>query len=300
MSELAVGIKDFLEERSRRNDSPHTLRNYGADLEEFLAYFTPPASEPPPLAAIDLLSLREWLGHLYDRGQKPATIRRKLASLRSLFRFLAREHRMEGNPARLLRLPKMPKTLPEVPNAEVTNALIDGSSNEDLDRPFPERDRLLLELLYGCGLRISEAMGLNLEDFDRGERWVRVRGKGRKERQIPYGTKAAEALENWLKVRRSETEPRALFLNHRGARLTDRGARNLVRFYATYVAGDSSIHPHTLRHAFATDLLSSGADLRAIQELLGHSRLSTTQKYTQVSLTDLMRVYDSAHPKSTG
>ena len=207
---------------------------------------------------------------------------------------------MEGNPARLLRLPKMPKTLPEVPNAEVTNALIDGSSNEDLDRPFPERDRLLLELLYGCGLRISEAMGLNLEDFDCGERWVRVRGKGRKERQIPYGTKAAEALENWLKVRRSETEPRALFLNHRGARLTDRGARNLVRFYATYVAGDSSIHPHTLRHAFATDLLSSGADLRAIQELLGHSRLSTTQKYTQVSLTDLMRVYDSAHPKSTG
>src|SRR6202012_3109648 len=162
---------------------------------------------------------------------KPATIRRKMASLRSLFRFLAREHRMEGNPARLLRLPKMPKTLPEVPNAEVTNALIDGSSNEDLDRPFPERDRLLLELLYGCGLRISEAMGLNLEDFDRGERWVRVRGKGRKERQIPYGARAAEALENWLKVRRSETEPRALFLNHRGARLTDRGARNLVRVY---------------------------------------------------------------------
>ena len=300
MSELAVGIKDFLEERSRRNDSPHTLRNYGADLGEFLAYFTPPDSEPPALAGIDLLSLREWLGHLYDRGQKPATIRRKLASLRSLFRFLAREHRMEGNPARLLRLPKMPKTLPEVPNTEVTNALIDGSSREELDRPFPERDRLLLELLYGCGLRISEAMGLNLQDFDRGERWVRVRGKGRKERQIPYGTKAAEALETWLKVRRSKTEPRALFLNHRGARLTDRGARNLVRFYATYVAGDSSIHPHTLRHAFATDLLSSGADLRAIQELLGHSRLSTTQKYTQVSLTDLMRVYDSAHPKSTG
>ncbi len=207
---------------------------------------------------------------------------------------------MEGDPARLLRLPKMPKTLPEVPNTEVTNALVDGSSREELDRPFPERDRLLLELLYGCGLRISEAVGLNLEDFDRGERWVRVRGKGRKERQIPYGTKAGEALETWLKVRRSETEPRAIFLNHRGLRLTDRGARNLVKFYATYVAGNSSIHPHTLRHAFATDLLSSGADLRAIQELLGHSRLSTTQKYTQVSLTDLMRVYDSAHPKSTG
>jgi integrase/recombinase XerC len=300
MSELAAGIKDFLEERSRRNDSPHTLRNYGADLEEFLAYFTPPGSQPPDLAAIDLLSLREWLAHLYEREQKPATIRRKLASLRSLFRFLAREHRMEGNPARLLRLPKMPKTLPEVPNPEVTNALIDGSTNEELDRPYPERDRLLLELLYGCGLRISEAVGLNLEDFDRGERWVRVRGKGRKERQVPYGIKAAEALDSWLNVRRIASEARALFLNYRGDRLTDRGARNLVKFYATYVAGDSSIHPHTLRHAFATDLLSSGADLRAIQELLGHSRLSTTQKYTQVSLTDLMRVYDSAHPKSKG
>ncbi len=302
MSELARAIADFLEERARRNDSPHTLRNYGADLDEFLGYFSPPGAEPPPLAAIDLLSLREWLAHLYDRGQKPATIRRKLASLRSLFRFLSREHRLDGNPARLLRLPKMPRTLPEVPNTEVTNALIDGSSRADLERPFPERDRLLLELLYGAGLRIGEAVGLNLEDFDRTERWVRVRGKGRKERQTPYGTKAAEALAAWLpvrlKARESEREPRALFLNCRGGRLTDRGARNLVKFYATYVAGDSSIHPHTLRHAFATDLLSSGADLRAIQELLGHARLSTTQKYTQVSLTDLMRVYDSAHPKA--
>ena len=192
----------------------------------------------------------------------------------------------------------MPKTLPEVPNTEVTNALVDGSSDGDLERPFPARDRLLLELLYGCGLRISEAVGLNLEDFDRGERWVRVRGKGRKERQVPYGSKAAAALEVYVESRQPETEPHALFLNHRGERLSDRGARNIVKFYATYVAGDSSIHPHTLRHAFATHLLSNGADLRAIQELLGHARLSTTQKYTQVSLMDLMRVYDSAHPKA--
>ena len=198
MSELAAAIEDFLGERARRNDSQHTLRNYGADLREFLDYFSPPDTEPPALADIDLLNLREWLGHLYGREQKPATIRRKLASLRALFRFLSREHRIERDPARLLRLPKMPKTLPEVPNTEVTNALVDGVSREDLERPFPARDRLLLELLYGCGLRISEAVGLNLEDFDRGERWVRVRGKGRKERQVPYGSKAANALESYL------------------------------------------------------------------------------------------------------
>lgn len=298
MSELAAAVEDFLGDRSRRNDSPHTLRNYGADLREFLEYFSPPDTEPPALAAIDLLSLREWLAHLYGRDQKPATIRRKLASLRALFRFLSREHRIERDPARLLRLPRMPKTLPDVPNTEVTNALVDGTSREDLERPFPARDRLLLELLYGCGLRISEAVGLNLEDFDRRERWVRVRGKGRKERQVPYGSKSAGALDAYLDARQSEAEPHALFLNHRGSRLTDRGARNIVKFYATYVAGDSSIHPHTLRHAFATDLLSHGADLRAIQELLGHARLSTTQKYTQVSLIDLMRVYDNAHPKA--
>jgi integrase/recombinase XerC len=298
MSELEQAIEDFLGEQARRNDSAHTLRNYRADLLEFLTYFSPPGTEPPELVAIDLLSLREWLAHLYDREQKPATIRRKLASLRSLFRFLSREHRIARDPARLLRLPKMPKTLPDVPNTEVTNALVDGSSREDLERPFPARDRLLLELLYGCGLRVSEAVGLNLEDFDRSERWVRVRGKGRKERQVPYGSKSAAALDAYLDVREGAVDPQTLFLNHRGKRLTDRGARNIVKFYATHVAGDSSIHPHTLRHAFATDLLSHGADLRAIQELLGHARLATTQKYTQVSLTDLMRVYDKAHPKA--
>jgi integrase/recombinase XerC len=298
MSELASAIDDFLGDRARRNDSPHTLRNYGTDLREFLEYFSPPETEPPPPAQIDLLSLREWLAHLYEREQKPATIRRKLASLRALFKFLTREHRIERDPARLLRLPKMPKTLPEVPNAEVTNALVDGTARGELERLFPARDRLLLELLYGCGLRISEAVGLDFEDFDRSERWVRVRGKGRKERQVPYGAKAAEALETYIGSRKSEKEAHALLLNHRGQRLTDRGARDIVKFYATHVTGDSTIHPHTLRHAFATDLLSHGADLRAIQEMLGHARLATTQKYTQVSLVDLMRVYDKAHPKA--
>ena len=175
-----------------------------------------------------------------------------------------------------------------------------------LNQPYPLRDRLLFELLYGCGLRISEAVGLNTDDIDQTERWLRVRGKGKKERQVPYGSKAAEALSAYLADRTiptgdptgHEKDARALFLNHRGNRITDRGARNIVTFYSTHVAGDSSIHPHTLRHAFATHLLSDGADLRSIQELLGHARLSTTQKYTKVSLTDLMRVYDDAHPKS--
>ena len=152
---------------------------------------------------------------------------------------------------------------------------------------------------YGCGLRISELVGLNIDDFDFSERWILVRGKGRKERQVPFGSKAAVALERYLPERTPAPGAElVLFLNHRGNRLTVRGARGIVKFYARMIAGDSSIHPHSLRHAYATHLLSDGADLRAIQELLGHAQLSTTQKYTQVSLTDLMAVYDKAHPKA--
>jgi integrase/recombinase XerC len=298
MSDLSKAIRDYLQERAQRNDSPHTLRNYDADLRDFVQYFSPPNATPPAPTEFNLALLREWLAHLYDREQKPATIRRKLASTRALFRFLSRHGRIESDPARLLRLPKAPKTLPNVPNAETTNALVDGSSRKEFGRPYPVRDRLLLELLYGSGLRISEAVGLNLDDFDRTERWIRVRGKGRKERQVPYGTKSAAALEAYMNVRLVSDE-RALFLNHRGKRLTDRGARGIIDFYARFVTGDSSIHPHTLRHAFATHLLSEGADLRAIQELLGHARLSTTQKYTKVSLSDLVRVYDKTHPRAT-
>jgi integrase/recombinase XerC len=289
-SELDAAIAAYRGELVRRNESPHTIRNYEADLRDFAAYFT------PALAELDLLALREWLAHLYDRQLKPTTIRRKLASVRGLFRYLSREGRIATDPARLLRLPKMPKTLPDVPNAETTNALVDANLPSELEQANPKRDRLLLEMLYGCGLRVSEAVGLDIEDIDRSERWLRVRGKGRKERQVPYGGKAAAALETWLADREQRIGP--VFLNCFGNRLSDRGARNIVKFYATYTVGDSSIHPHTLRHAFATHLLSDGADLRAIQELLGHARLSTTQKYTQVSLEDLTRVYDKAHPKA--
>lgn len=296
MSDLIPSIEKFMGELARRNDSENTIRNYNADLRDLTEYFSPPGAEPPLLAGIDLPALREWLAHLYDRQHKPATIRRKLAAVRAFFRFLSREHLIERDPARLLRLPKMPKTLPDVPTAETVNLLVEAELPPELERPYPKRDRLLLELLYGCGLRISEAVGLDLPDFDRTERWIRVRGKGRKERQVPYGKKAAEALENYLAKREGKIS--ALFLNHLGGRLTDRGARGIVKFYARFVANDSSIHPHTLRHAFATHLLSDGADLRSIQELLGHSRLSTTQKYTQLSLEYLMRVYDKSHPRA--
>jgi integrase/recombinase XerC len=185
-----------------------------------------------------------------------------------------------------------------VPSAEQTNALVDGVAADNLDKRYPERDRVIFELLYGSGLRISELVGLNLEDFDLRERWIRVRGKGRKERIVPYGMTASDAVQKYLAVRQSGASDGALLLNRFGRRMSSRGAFGIVKHYAQVLSGDSSLHPHSLRHAFATHLLSDGADLRAIQELLGHAQLATTQKYTQVSLVDLMSVYDKAHPKA--
>jgi integrase/recombinase XerC len=226
------------------------------------------------------------------------SIRRKLAAVRSLFRFMLRGGVIAVNTARLLRTPKAPKRLPQVMTAEQTNNLVDGVAADKFEKPYPERDLLIFEFLYGCGIRVSELAGLDLADIDFAERWIRVRGKGRKERQVPFGAKAAAALERYLAARRAQAGEPALIVNHRGARLSDRGARGIVKFYARFIAQDSSVHPHSLRHAYATHLLSDGADLRSIQELLGHARLSTTQKYTQVSLADLMAVYDKAHPKA--
>jgi integrase/recombinase XerC len=302
-SELAAAISRYLAGLARENASPHTLRNYSSDLDQFMEYFSPPGQGTSTAPReIGVLQLREWLGHLFDQGLGAITVRRKLAAVRSLFKFMLREGTIAANPARLVRTPKAPKRVPIVPTAEQTNMLVDNVAADTLDRPHPTRDLLIFELLYGCGLRISELAGLNLEDFDRTERWIRVLGKGRKERQVPYGAKAADALEKYLQVRGAGPRPvmhqRALFLNHRGRRLSDRGARGIVKFYARMISGDSSLHPHSLRHAYATHLLADGADLRAIQELLGHARLATTQKYTQVSLTDLIAVYDRAHPKA--
>lgn len=302
-SELSAAIGRYIAELQRENASPHTIRNYASDLGQMLEYFSPPGASPPPLAEIKAPVLREWLTNLFDRGLDAISIRRKLAAVRSLFQFLVRERTLETNVARQLRTPRAPKRVPQVPTAEQTNALVEGvaaelSGESRFERPHPERDLLLFELLYGCGLRVSEVVGLNLDDFDLRERWIRVRGKGRKERQVPYGAKAAAALEKYLAVRSAAPTEKALLLGARGARLAVRRAHEIVKFYARMISGDASLHPHSLRHAFATHLLQDGADLRAIQELLGHARLATTQKYTQVSLADLMSVYDKAHPKA--
>ena len=307
MPELSAQIGRFLDELRRQNASEHTVRNYASDLYQFLGYFTIPGKKNTTVQEIDALGIREWLGLLYQQKLTAVSMRRKLAAIRSFFKFLLREGLVDKNVARLVRTPKAPKTLPAVMTAEQTNALVDGvrPAADKFERPHPARDLAIFELLYGCGLRISELVGLNLEDFDFNERWIRVRGKGKKERQVPYAGKASVALERYLTLRRQlditqlgRGNAQALFLNNRGGRLTDRGARGIVKFYARMVTGDSSIHPHSLRHAYATHLLSDGADLRAIQELLGHARLSTTQKYTQVSVADLMAVYDKAHPKA--
>jgi len=297
VSELARQIERYTGELARVGASPHTLAAYGGDLAQFLEFLSPPELAPPEPASIDMLLMREWMVWLYGQGLTPVSIRRKLAAVRGFFKFLLREGLIATNFARLLRTPKAPQKLPEVMTAEQTNALVDGVPGK-LERPHPARDRAILELLYGCGLRVSEAAGLNLDDLDRAQGWLRVRGKGRKERQVPLPGKAAESLARYLAERPVVTEEQAIFLNHHCGRLTDRGIRGIVKFYATFVSGDSSIHPHSFRHAYATHLLAAGADLRAIQELLGHARLSTTQKYTKVTLTDLMAVYDKAHPRA--
>ena len=297
-SELERQIALYLDDLARAGNSVHSIRAYESDLRQFLAYLSPPDLAPPEPTAIDLLLLREWLASLYGDKLAAVTLRRKLAAVRGLFRFMLREGVVPLNVARLVRPPKAPQKLPEVMSAEQANALLDGVAAGKLERPFPARDRALFELLYGCGIRVSELAGLNLEDIDRSAGWLRVRGKGKKERQVPLPGKAAESLERYLGERPVVREEPAVFLNPRHSRLTTRGISGIVKLYATYLAGDPSVHPHSFRHAYATHLLADGADLRAIQELLGHARLSTTQKYTQVSLTDLMAVYDRAHPKA--
>ncbi|MBN9658147.1 MAG: tyrosine-type recombinase/integrase [Acidobacteria bacterium] len=298
MSELQRWIESYLAELTRVNSSVHTVRNYQTDLEQFAAYFSRGGLAPPEPKDFEQLMLREWLADLYTQNLARTTIRRKLAAVRGLFDHCLRQGIITLNRAKLLTTPRMPKSLPDVPTEEQTNTLIDEIAKGKLERPARKRDLALFELLYGCGLRISELVGLDTNDFDMAEGWVRVRGKRKKERQVPIPGKAMAALRACLEARHPAEGEMAVFLNHRGLRLTDRGARGIVKMYSIALAADSSLHPHSLRHAYATHLLSAGADLRAIQELLGHASLSTTQKYTQLSLTDIMRVYDKAHPRA--
>lgn len=293
MAQLRECIAKYLAELERRGASKHTLRNYGSDLDQLAAYFEPPGEKAPEIEQLDLPLLREWLASLYDHGLTVVSVRRKMAAVRAMFKFLLQERVLEKNVASRLRTPKTRQRLPDVMSAEKTNNLLDGA-----EQFSKHRDMAFLELLYGAGIRVSELIGIDLDDLDLRAGWLRVRGKGNKEREVPVAARAIEAVERYLQTRAALPGERALFVNSRGTRLGDRQVRRLVKQYALLVTADSSIHPHSFRHAYATHLLSDGADLRAIQELLGHARLSTTQKYTQVSLKDLQAVYDRAHPKA--
>lgn len=296
---LQESIARYLAELARRGASKHTLRNYESDLQQLAEYFQLSDEAPPAVEQLDLPLLREWLASLYDNGLEIVSVRRKIAAVRAMFKFLLQEGLIAANPAARLRTPKPGQKLPDVMSAEKTNNMLDAvEAGERAELPSRERDIAFLELLYGCGIRVSELVGIDLEHLDLANGWLRVRGKGNKERQIPVGERAVDAVNRYLDKRSAAPGERALFVNGRGTRLGDRQVRRLVKFYALLVTGDSTVHPHSFRHAYATHLLSDGADLRAIQELLGHARLSTTQKYTQVSLRDLQAVYDRAHPKA--
>lgn len=291
---LKDAVTGFLEDRARQSASTHTLRNYAIDLEQFLDYFTPAAV----VAQLGVNELREWMAGMYDRKLTAVSIRRKVSSLRSFYHYCRQHDLCEKNAAKYLRLPKTPKKVPQVLDAESVNFLVDNIGKADLQRPFPKRDRAIFEVLYGCGLRVSELVGLSLEDMDLEERWLRVMGKGSKERMTPIGHSALEALQIYLADRVARPGERAVFVNYKGGRITARAVHQITKFYAMMLLGDPSVHPHEFRHSFATHLLNAGADLRAIQELLGHASLSTTQIYTKVAIEDLERVYQQAHPKA--
>lgn len=327
-----------------RRSSPHTILNYESDLQQFLKFLMPPGVTKVALTSIDHRVIREYIGHLHEMGLQKSSSARKLASIRSFFRYCVREEILRHNPARLVSSPKLPKRLPSVLSAEDMNTFLNElatmkpgaavppptASRQPAGRDATElsssaakiasraarfqvpRDRAILELLYGSGLRVSELTGLNMGDIDFADKIVRVRGKGGRERIVPFGSKAHTALDAYWPLRTelqrralerkgrrlSARDAEAVFLNFTGRRLTQRSVGRLVKKYARLVNVNWDLHPHSMRHAFATHLLADGADLRVIQELLGHRSLSTTQKYTHSSIRQLMEVFDKAHPRA--
>lgn len=266
-----------------------------------------PAKEPAgeiDIKTVDALQVRAYLASLFSDQRQKTSIARKLASIRAFFKFLLREGVIASNPCLGIATPKLPKTLPRIMSEEQTNGLLDRLAEAvPSGEPMMRRDRAILELLYASGLRVSELAGLDLRSLNFGDRMVLVRGKGRKERIVPFGRKAGTALEEYLPVREriladNKTRGEAMFLNARGRRLTTRSVDRLVKKYVRLYGLNVHVSPHGLRHAFASHLLAEGADLRAIQEMLGHVSLSTTQKYTQVSIQQLIEVYDKTHPKA--
>jgi integrase/recombinase XerC len=250
------------------------------------------------LKAIDHIAIRGFLSHLYDNGLGKTSVARALAGLRSLYRWMAQEGMVEQNPAALVSTPKLAKKLPRVPTVEEMNTVLDGTMPEVA--AFPERDHLLFELLYGCGIRNSELVGINLDDIRLSNEAILIRGKGKKERYVPFGDSVKSALAVYLPLRRRllKKNAPALLVNQRGGRLTTRSVGRIIKKVAVAKGLSPDVHPHTLRHAFGTHMLEEGADLRAIQEMLGHERLSTTQRYTQLSMKHVMQVYDQTHPRA--
>jgi integrase/recombinase XerC len=287
--------------RDEQRVSGHTLRNYLSDLDQMAAFLRRLFPGGVEIASVDTLTLRAYLGHLHQRGLAKDSIMRKLASVRTFFRFLHREGRIPMNPARALATPRQLKKVPRVLTEEEAAALVEAPPQPDTRTLAGLRDRALLEILYATGLRASEAVGLDFEGLDLEGRIVRVFGKGRKERLVPFGEPAARALEAYLAARRAAfpaSSASPVFINLKGGRLTSRSLQRTVERYLPKIPTDADASPHTLRHSFATHLLSRGADLRTIQELLGHASLSTTQKYTHVATAQLKAVYDSAHPRA--
>ena len=298
---------DFLRHLRERNASAHTIKAYTGDLDNFAAYIGPRmGARAWNWKKIDHIAIRGFLSHLYDKGLSKTSVARALAAVRSLYRWLAQEGVVEQNPAKLVSTPRLPKKLPRVPTIEEMNFVLDGRMPEVAS--FPERDRLLFELLYGCGIRNSELVGINLDDISMSNEAILIRGKGKKERYVPFGGSALAALAVYLPWRQQllatlkKTMPAkampALFVNQRGGRLTTRSVGRIVKRIAVAKGLSPEVHPHTLRHAFGTHMLEEGADLRAIQELLGHERLATTQRYTQLSVKHMMDVYDQTHPRA--
>jgi integrase/recombinase XerC len=296
--------------RYERNVSAHTWRNYESDLQQFLDYLNPADEKAngkkrvePNIEEIDHITIREWLATLHSDHKKKSSIARKLAALRTFFQFLVREGVVEANPAKLVATPRKEKKLPVHLSVEDAIRFIE---TPDADTDFGKRDRAILELLYATGIRVSELVQLDLRDIDFNNKLLRVFGKRRKERIVPFGDPAAKALREYLSVREkflmnapvTKRDAQPLILNYQGTRMTTRSVGRLVEKYIRMCAGIHDISPHALRHSFATHLLDSGADLRDIQALLGHARLSTTQVYTHVSMEKLIEVYDKAHPKA--
>ncbi len=295
-TQVDKAIDKFLRSLRERNVSPHTIKAYSGDLASFSACIG-----SRRWREIDHVTIRGFLSHLYEKGLGKTSVARALAGVRSLYRWLAQEGVVEQNPAALVSTPKLAKKLPRVPTMEEMNSVLDGAMPEIAS--FPERDRLMLELLYGCGIRNSELVGINLDDVRVSAEAVLIRGKGKKERYVPFGTAVTSALAAYLPVRQMtlaefRKNTPALLINQRGGRLTTRSVGRIIKKIAVAKGLSPDVHPHTLRHAFGTHMLEEGADLRAIQEMLGHERLSTTQRYTQLSMKHLLSVYDQTHPRA--